>query len=79
MWVVLLYGKAGYSQRPSLDCPWCSARQKSSAVQWPMPLALGVRLLLNTVPKGVARPRPPAYGVPPRAVWQVWQLPRMAR
>src|SRR6218665_2629986 len=40
--------------------------------------ASGVGLLLWTVPRGVARPRPPAFGLPPAAVWQPAQLPAAA-
>src|SRR6218665_3437013 len=40
--------------------------------------ASGVRLVLETVPKGVAKPRPPAFGLPPAAVWQPAQLPAAA-
>src|SRR5436853_6591964 len=32
-----------------------------------------------TVPNGVLSGYPPAYGLPPRAVWQVTQLPMAAR
>ena len=79
MWRKLVYGNAGLSQRPSRDCPWCMARQKSSALQRAKPLAAGVRLLLYTVPNGVGMPSPPENGGAPGRVWQPWQLPKTAR
>ena len=78
--VKLVYGKAGTSRRPSFERPLCMARQKCDAVQPPMPVfTSGVMLEPNTVPNGVSIARPPAYGAPPRIVWQAMQLPARAR
>mgnify|MGYP002260577869 CR=1 FL=1 len=51
-----------------------------SSVQSPSPVAgSGVRFDAWIVPNGVAMPRPPANGAPPRVVWHATQSPSRAR
>src|SRR6516164_4528131 len=54
--------------------PRCMASRNSRSVYLPIPVSLsGVMLVEYIVPNGSLNAKPPAYSLPPGAVWQTTQ------